>query len=228
MITSIPPKPVDDYEFDAHGFVVHRGLIPEPDIDRYVDWWRANLTLDDDRYSPEPHGLRYLYTDHPEVRDLLCHPQIRAKFEELDLGDLAVHSDILNWRHAGAGWHCDVLQHLERPHCGAWIALADIPRRAGWFGIYPESHKWDKDLSQCGLTPDSVEPTYHVQDILSVTLMEPVYFNARKGDVLIWNTHCFHGALLQKTADDLRMAAIAHLGEDPRKVRHGEGMWYVP
>ena len=228
MRTSIPAKPIDNCTFDADGVQVFRGLIPHPDLDRYVDWWHENLGLDADGYSPEPAGQRYLYTRHVEIRDVLCHPQVRWAFEQIGLGDLAVHSDILNWHHAGADWHCDVLSAQDMPHCGAWIALDDIPRRSGWFKVYPESHKWDKDLAQCGLTPESVNATYHVQELIAGTLMEPAFFDARKGDVLIWNTHCLHGALQQKTASDLRKVAIAHLGDYPGKVRHGDGMWYVP
>ena len=234
MITSIPPNAVDDYEFDAHGFVVHRGLIPHSDIDRYVEFWHANLGFDPNpRYSPEFTELRYLYTDMPEVRDLLCHPQVRWAFEQLDLGDLAVHSDILAWNHAGIPFHCDVLNESEIPHCGVWIALDDIPVEAGRFQIYAESHRWDKHLPDCGLTPTSTESPYHVQELIAGTLMEPVTFDARKGDILIWNTHCLHGA--EKQQDGFpRKIAIAHVGEVPRvegkqnKVRHNDGMWYVP
>jgi len=227
MQHSIPAKPIDDCAFSDDGLVVHRGLIPEEDIDRYVDFWHAHLGNDNPRYSPEFTDLRYVYTDTPEVRDLLCHPKIRWAFEQLDLGDLAVHSDILSWNHAGAGFHCDVLQQVTIPHCGVWIALDDIPEQAGWFTIYAESHRWQKDLAQCGLTPESVEPTYHVQDLIAGTLMEPVRFDARKGDILIWDTHCLHGAEKQQ-AGFSRKAAIAHLGEETNRVRHNDGMWYVP
>lgn len=226
MRTSIPAKPVDDCAFHADGVQVWRDLIPHDDLDRYVAFWHEHLGYENPRYSPEGSGLRYVYTDTPEVRDLLCHPKVREVFEALDLGDLAVHSDILSWHHQGLGWHCDVLNDTNLPHCGVWIALDDIPEEAGRFHVMAESHKWDKDLSQCGLTQDSSETNLYVQDILAGTLMEPVVFDARKGDVLVWNTHCFHGASRQGHAD--RPAAIAHLGEESERVRHGDGMWYVP
>jgi hypothetical protein len=225
----IPAKPIDEYNFVDHGLVCHRAAMPLDAIDRYVRFWTEEFTFHNDRYSPEPHGLRYLYTDHSEVRDLLCHPVIREKFEEIGLGELAVHSDILNWQHNGSGFHCDVLADVRIPHCGVWIALDDIPEQAGWFTIYAESHKWDKELSKCGLTPENSRASDYVQDIISMTLMEPARFDARKGDILIWDTHCFHGAEApQPPGSPLRKAAIAHLGEESNRVRHGDGMWYVP
>jgi len=228
MITSIPAKPIEQYNFVDHGLVCHRAAMPTEAIDRYVNYWIDSFTTDNERYSPEPHGLRYLYTDHPEVRDLLCHPVVREAFEQIGLGELAVHSDILNWQHNGSGFHCDVLNDVTLPHCGVWIALDNVPEEAGWFTIYPESHKWGKDLSQCGLTPDDQGTPLYVQDLIAMTLMEPARFDARKGDMLIWNTHCFHGAEAPQPPSPLRKAAIAHLGDETNRVRHNDGMWYVP
>ena len=110
------------------------------------------------------------------------------------------------------GVHSDSIHMTTYPLgylTAAWIAFEDIHPDCGPLVYYPGSHKlpylFSKDV---GITEDDFKregyAPYHaryepaIREVIETNQIEPHYFHARKGDVLIWHANLLHGGSARK------------------------------
>ena len=199
-----------DIEFDleTEGFAITRGLIPPAAIDEYLEGAYAGLS--------EAQKDNLAFQSHPWVRSVLCHHEINRFAAHWRL-NLALHSCLLKQVDIGLPWHCDLLAG-ER-HWGIWVALGPITKENGPFQIIPGSHLWDFDRSDSGLSPENMEISPTVDNVIDeYGAPHPEFFIAEAGDVLIWDTFCIHGAMKPLDPTTRRTAAIGHYAEHPMAV----------
>jgi ectoine hydroxylase-related dioxygenase (phytanoyl-CoA dioxygenase family) len=103
----------------------------------------------------------------------------------------------------------------------AWIAFEDIDPDCGPLVYYPGSHRLpyvfskdvgigEADLKNHGYATyqDRYEP--YIRRLVKEHGLEPHYFHAKKGDVLIWHANLIHGGSVRKNLELSRRSAVCH------------------
>ena len=122
------------------------------------------------------------------------------------------------------GAHSDSIHMTTYPLgylTAAWIAFEDIHPDCGPLVYYPGSHRlpylFSKDV---GISEDEFKArryeAYHekyepkIQQLIAEYGLEPKYFHARKGDVLIWHANLIHGGSMRRNMQLSRKALVCH------------------
>jgi hypothetical protein len=120
------------------------------------------------------------------------------------------------------GLHSDSIHMTTYPLgylTAAWIAFEDIDPDCGPLVFYPGSHRlpymFSKDvgISEADFQREGYGP-YHARYEPRIRelaeQMEPHYFHARKGDVLIWHANLIHGGSPRKRLELSRRSVVCH------------------
>jgi hypothetical protein len=122
------------------------------------------------------------------------------------------------------GVHSDSIHMTTYPLgylTAAWIAFEDIHPNSGPLVFYPGSHRLpylfshDVGISEADFQREGYRP-YHqkyepsIQRAIAEHELEPHYFHARKGDVLIWHANLLHGGSKRRDLQYSRKAAVCH------------------
>jgi ectoine hydroxylase-related dioxygenase (phytanoyl-CoA dioxygenase family) len=120
------------------------------------------------------------------------------------------------------GAHSDSIHMTTYPLgylTAAWIAFEDIHPDSGPLVFYPGSHRLpyvfskdlgiaEDDLKQNGYSSYHAKYEPHIRGL--VRDMQPDFFHARKGDVLIWHANLIHGGSLRKNVHLSRKSVVCH------------------
>ena len=103
----------------------------------------------------------------------------------------------------------------------AWIAFEDIHPDSGPLVYYPGSHRLpyvfskdvgisEADFKRVGYQsyPGKYEP--YIRELIARHDVQPSYFEARKGDVLIWHANLLHGGSKRRDLRYSRKALVVH------------------
>ena len=208
---------MEEFDYEADGFVIYRGLIPPDAVDAYVAFMEETFFNKGIRSHDED------YNRHPAIRDFLCHVTIEEKRKELGL-EAGIEACLLNWMYEHVGWHSDRMGSMSR-RFGIFYALDYMPPESGRFAIHPGSHKWDIDLMKC-VPGYRGETNEYLAQVLSEVAGEPYLFDGGKGDVLFWDAEAIHRRS-EKQGETLRKSAVV-LCADEMRNQHGGGFWYCP
>src|SRR6266851_7669255 len=105
------------------------------------------------------------------------------------------------------GVHSDSIHMTTYPLgylSAAWIAFEDIHPDSGPLVYYPGSHKlpyvFSKDVGisvsefkQLGYASYHQKYEPHIRELIQTHALNPHYYHAKKGDVLIWHANLLHG-----------------------------------
>ncbi|HWE50041.1 MAG TPA: phytanoyl-CoA dioxygenase family protein [Bryobacteraceae bacterium] len=122
------------------------------------------------------------------------------------------------------GIHSDSIHMTTYPLgylTAAWIAFEDIHPDSGPLVYYPGSHRlpyvFSKDV---GITESEFKKegysSYHakyepyIKGLIEQHKIEPHYFRAKKGDVLIWHANLLHGGSARRDMQLSRKAVVCH------------------
>lgn len=103
----------------------------------------------------------------------------------------------------------------------AWIAFEDISADSGPLEFYPGSHRLPyvfshdlkisvEDMKNEGYATYRARYEPLVQRMIAEHGLQPKYFEARKGDVLIWHANLLHGGSLRRDLRLTRRALVGH------------------
>jgi hypothetical protein len=113
----------------------------------------------------------------------------------------------------------------------AWVAFEDIGMDCGPLEFYPGSHRLPyvfshnlgfglNDLASEGYTQYKARYEPHVQQLIASHGLRAEYFEARKGDVLVWHANLLHGGSKRRDLRQSRKAMVAHYFADGAFVYH--------
>ena len=122
------------------------------------------------------------------------------------------------------GVHSDSIHMTTYPLgylTAAWIAFENIHPDSGPLVYYPGSHKLpyvfskdvgisEEDFRRDGYAPYHARYEPYVQSLLASHKIEPHYFHAGKGDVLIWHANLLHGGSPRRNLQLTRKALVCH------------------
>ncbi len=185
-------------------------------LDSSYDWdrWRKGT-------SP---GLRVqdAWQNVPEVKSVACNPQILQLLSDL-YGRRAFPFQTLNFPvGTQQHFHSDSAHFSSCPErfmVGVWLALEDIDRDNGPLVYYPGSHVLPVITNEhTGVNPDTRGDSHsHYtsyerawEAIVDAQGLKPAYFQAKKGQALIWAANLLHGGAPQNNLRRTRHSQVTH------------------
>lgn len=186
-------------------------------LDPQYDWdgWRSgkvpNLRIQD------------AWKKMPEVGKIACNPDILRLLSDL-YGRRAFPFQTLNFAvGTQQHFHSDSIHFSSCPErfmVGVWVALEDIDEDNGPLVYYPGSHRLPIFTSEhIGVNPQrSVDSPYAQygcymkmwEALVEVLNLKPLYFQAKKGQALIWTANLLHGGAAQKDNRRSRYSQVTH------------------
>ena len=211
-----------------HGYVVLKNVIPG--VENLCDEIKSSLTPEfnveewrERKRSGFHRGMRLqdTYDRHASVRKLAASEVVLNLLSRL-YGRQAYPFQTLNFPVGTEQlYHADSIHFSSYPEkfmCGVWVALEDIGPDQGPLIYYPGSHKLPvfenihygiNTLSHDGTcTQADYQPAW--QAIVDSLKLEPLYFHAKKGDLLIWCSNLLHGGSPHKDISKTRWSQVTH------------------
>ncbi|HXJ44698.1 MAG TPA: phytanoyl-CoA dioxygenase family protein [Bryobacteraceae bacterium] len=215
-----------------NGYVILPNLIDPATLDSV--WAAYEKAIRNRRITllPEPAGDndpypgRYL-NPHKKIGafcQLLKHPDLLQclrlfmEREPKPLQTIAAHKG------SQQGLHSDSIHMTTYPLgylSAAWIAFEDIHPDSGPLVYYPGSHRLpyvfskdvgitEQDFKQEGYKPYHARYEPHIKELVESHHIEPRYFHAKKGDVLIWHANLIHGGSPRNNLQLSRRSVVCH------------------
>jgi hypothetical protein len=218
--------------WSENGYIILNSLIEDSVLDSVWEAYEKTVRSGRIKLPPEPAG-----PDDPwPGRWLNPHKKIGAFCQILKHPGLLHHIRLLMERepkplqtiasHKGSqqGLHSDSIHMTTYPLgylTAAWIAFEDIHPDCGPLVFYPGSHRlpyvFSKDV---GISEDDFKREgygpYHakyepcIRRLVEEHGIEPHYFHAKKGDVLIWHANLIHGGSARANLALTRRAVVTH------------------
>ncbi len=216
----------------ANGYVVIERLFDDRTLDAVWDGYEQAIAAGRIVLPPElasdadPYPGRSL-NPHKKAAALcrvLKHAGLRHWIQVLMEREPRPLQTILSHKGSQQGLHSDSIHMTTYPLgylTAAWIAFEDIHPDCGPLVFYPGSHRLpyvfsrDVDLSEAEFKERGYAP-YHekyeprIRQMAEQTGIEPHYFHANRGDVLIWHANLIHGGSPRKNVQLSRKAMVCH------------------
>ena len=164
----------------------------------------------------------------PEVDALLRDERLVAVVEMLFGARVRPFQTIMGHKGSQQRAHSDSIHMTTYPLgylAAAWIAFEDIHNDSGPLVYYPGSHRIPYIFSHhVGISQEEFAASgyraYHdryepaVADAIEQNRLEPAYFDAREGDVLLWHANLIHGGSPRRDLARSRKALVCHYFAD--------------
>jgi hypothetical protein len=216
----------------ANGYVILNNLIEERILDDVWGSYEKAIGSGKITLPPEPAGDndpypgRYL-NPHRKIGvfcQILKHPELLRAIHLLMERQPKTLQTIAAHKGSQQGAHSDSIHMTTYPLgylTAAWIAFEDIHPDCGPLVYYPGSHRlpyvFSKDV---GITEEDFKKhgyaSYHdryepyIRRLVERHGIEPHYFHAKKGDVLIWHANLIHGGSTRRNLALSRRSVVCH------------------
>lgn len=214
----------------TNGYVILSKLIDDATLDHvWSDYEKAiqrkRIELPQESAGEsDPYPGRFL-NPHKKVGSfcrILKHPEIFHWIRILMDREPKPLQTIASHKGSQQGAHSDSIHMTTYPLgylTAAWIAFEDIHADSGPLVYYPGSHRLpyvfskdvgitEADFKNEGYAPYHSKYEPHIRSM--VENIEPHYFHARKGDVLIWHANLVHGGSPRRDLQLTRKAVVCH------------------
>ncbi len=218
--------------WSAHGYVILPNLIEGRILDSVWEGYEKAVRNGRIKLLPEPAGE----SDPYPGRYLNPHKKVGAFCQILKHADLLRSIQLLIGRepkplqtiasHKGSqqGLHSDSIHMTTYPLgylTAAWIAFEDIHPDCGPLVYYPGSHRLpyvfskevgitEEDFKTQGYAPYHARYEPYIRRLVEERELEPAYFHAKKGDVLIWHANLIHGGSARRNLELSRRSVVCH------------------
>jgi hypothetical protein len=215
-----------------NGYVILNSLIENEILDDVWGAYEEAIQRGRIKLPPEPAGAddrypgRYLQP-HKKVAALcriLKHPELLRAIHLLMDREPKPLQTIAAHKGSQQGLHSDSIHMTTYPLgylSAAWIAFEDISPDSGPLVYYPGSHRLPYVFSkEVGITEDDFRNEgygpYHAKyepyilKLVERHHLEPHYFHAKKGDVLIWHANLIHGGSARRNLELSRRSVVCH------------------
>ena len=213
---------------NENGYVVLKNFMPGLDAlcDEIISSLRSEFDFagwQDNKRSGVNRGLRIqdTYNRHECVRKLAASEDVITLLSRL-YGRQAFPFQTLNFPvGTEQHYHADTIHFSSYPEkfmCGVWVALEDIGADQGPLVYYPGSHKLPVyenvhyGINGFEKTGRSSQDHYHDawHALVDALKLQPTYFHAKKGDMLIWCANLLHGGSPHLDIDKTRWSQVTH------------------
>jgi hypothetical protein len=216
----------------ANGYIILNRLIADPVLETVWDAYEkaigsGRIALPPDPASQDdPYPGRSL-NPHKKIGAfcrILKHPGLLRWIRLLMEREPKPLQTITSHKGSQQGLHSDSIHMTTYPLgylTAAWIAFEDIHPDSGPLVFYPGSHRLpyvfsnnvgitESDFKREGYASYQAKYEPYIIGLIEKHGLEPKYFHARKGDVLIWHANLIHGGSARRNMQLSRRAAVCH------------------
>ena len=218
--------------WSSDGYVILRNLF-EPEVldgvweayEKAVGAGRLRLPVEPAAVD-DPHPGRAL-NPHKRVGafcSILKHPRLLGAIRLLTEREPKALQTITSHKGSQQPVHSDSIHMTTYPLgylTAAWIAFEDIHPNSGPLVYYPGSHRLpyvfskdagisESDYKQAGYAAYQEKYEPFIRGLIDEHQLEPHYFHAKKGDVLIWHANLLHGGSARHDLSLSRRALVCH------------------
>ena len=220
------------HRWSQQGYVILPGLIEDPVLSAVWTSYEQAILAGKIKLPAEPaaegdpHPGRFL-NPHRKAGDfcrVLKHAALARWLRILLEREAKPLQTIASHKGSQQGVHSDSIHMTTNPLgylAAAWIAFEDIDPDSGPLVYYPGSHRLpyvfskdvgisEKDFREEGYGPYHARYEPFIQEMIVRHRLEPKYFHAKKGDVLIWHANLLHGGSARKNMQLSRKALVCH------------------
>jgi len=175
--------------------------------------------ISQDRSGQRLEGLHHQYEG---IREIWLFPEI-LRWLELIFGQRAAPCQTLVFPYGSEQhYHQDTIHLTPFPAgymCGVWVAIEDVQEGAGELIFYPGSHRLPRIyMADVGCSKvrngDWSEFDRKVvsrwRQLIDESGIQPVKYQPKKGDVLIWHENLIHGGLARMDKSLSRYSVVSH------------------
>jgi ectoine hydroxylase-related dioxygenase (phytanoyl-CoA dioxygenase family) len=218
--------------WSTNGYVILRNLIDDQILDSVWEAYERAIRAGKIKLEPEsagendPHPGRYL-NPHKKIGALckiLKHTELLRSIRLLMEREPKPLQTIFAHKGSQQGLHSDSIHMTTYPLgylTAAWIAFEDIHPDCGPLVYYPGSHRLpyvfskdvgisETDFRNDGYAPYRARYEPYIRQLVEEHQIEPHYFHAKKGDVLIWHANLIHGGSPRRILDFSRHSLVCH------------------
>lgn len=225
-------------DLNVNGYAIVRDIIPDLDkiCDSIISDLSSSFDIEEWRNRLQK-GLRGGLRIQDAWKDFDSVKKVANSQEIIDLlsllyGKTAFPFQTLNFPvGTEQHFHTDSIHFSSYPHkfmVGVWIALEDISMDQGPLVYYPGTHKWPVlDNVHFGASVSSGDTFSQARyedvwrEMVDSMNIKPSYFEAKKGDILIWAANLLHGGHSHTNLDKTRWSQVTHYFFD-------DCMYYTP
>jgi hypothetical protein len=216
----------------ANGYIILNNLVEDETLH---DIWSAyehaigtgKIKLDAEAASDDdPYPGRFL-NPHKKAGSfcrILKHPGLLRWIRLLMEREPKPLQTIASHKGSQQGAHSDSIHMTTYPLgylTAAWIAFEDIHPDSGPLVYYPGSHQLpyvfskdvnisEDDFKRNGYAEYQAKYEPYIRRSVEEHQIEPHYFHAKKGDVLIWHANLIHGGSQRRNMQLSRRAVVCH------------------
>jgi ectoine hydroxylase-related dioxygenase (phytanoyl-CoA dioxygenase family) len=216
----------------TNGYVILENLIEHSVLDDVWNAYERAIKAGRIKLGPEtagendPYPGRYL-NPHKKIGALckiLKHPKLLRYIRLLMEREPKPLQTIFSHKGSQQGLHSDSIHMTTYPLgylTAAWIAFEDIHPDCGPLVYYPGSHRLpyvfsndvgisEADFKNEGYASYRARYEPYIRGLIEKHQIEPHYFHAKKGDVLIWHANLIHGGSARTNIQLSRQSLVCH------------------
>jgi Phytanoyl-CoA dioxygenase (PhyH) len=218
--------------WSANGYVILKNLIAHPTLDAVWTAYEQAIASGKVKLPSEPAAAddpypgRFL-NPHRKLADfcrVLKHASLFHWIRLLMEREPRPLQTITSHKGSQQGAHSDSIHMTTYPLgylTAAWVAFEDIHPDSGPLVYYPGSHKlpylFSKDVDitesefkKIGYASYHAKYEPRIRQMIEDHELQPHYFHANKGDVLIWHANLIHGGSPRRNLQLSRKALVCH------------------
>lgn len=215
-----------------NGYIIVERLFPGALLDDVWEAYEGAIRNGKINLPPEPAGDhdpypgRFLNPHEKAARfcRILKHPGLLHWIRVLMEREPKLLQTIASHKGSQQAVHSDSIHMTTYPLgylSAAWIACEDIHPDSGPLVFYPGSHRLpfvfskdvgisESDFQRQGYVSYQERYEPYIQRLIEERQLEPHYFHARKGDILIWHANLLHGGSQRRNLQLSRKAIVCH------------------
>jgi hypothetical protein len=229
----ITPEEAEQCRYWAtHGYIVIPRLFDGETLDAVWGGYESAVANGKIKLPPEPAGENDPYPGrflNPHKKSgvfcrILKHPGLLHWIRLLMEREPKPLQTIASHKGSQQGVHSDSIHMTTYPLgylSAAWIAFEDIHPDSGPLVYYPGSHRLpyvfskdvgisEREFREVGYQSYHEKYEPYIMRLIEEHGIEPHYFHARKGDVLIWHANLLHGGSTRRDLKWSRKAVVCH------------------
>jgi ectoine hydroxylase-related dioxygenase (phytanoyl-CoA dioxygenase family) len=199
--------------YQNYGVVLLRSFFTDLELEPYFEKHNSKIHNSTD-WTESYLDSRESWHNDETIKNLLCGKKINEIFSILNLKMRMTISEA-RLSSSNIQWHRDVVYKAPeyKHHSVVSIAMSDASADAGWISYVPGSHLWDVDYDIVGLENLLKDPLMcykYYEDLIHSKNAEVKRFDAKKGDILIWDGHTIHCGESNPKEKSLRHSLTGH------------------
>lgn len=200
-------------EYESQGVIALEGIFSAHEIDTFIEIHSEDIQ-NQPYFSQSYLSSRESFKTDSSITDLLFGENIKQLFATIGVNMQLVVAEA-RLASSRIGWHRDVTWETNGvpQYIVVSIAMSDADDNAGLISYVPCSHLWEVDYEVVGrdkISGKGINGYSYYENLIKINNGLIKTFNAKKGDILLWNGNIVHRGELETNQHSIRHSLTGH------------------